>query len=667
MLMEKEFFASCAPAIAGAPNQAARQQLIEAMGHEDASALDQRLFQEFLMAKRDSAATSLFLHEGGRFPLTGVGRINTYAVFAETILNLLKPTGRAGMIVPTGIATDFSTKKWFGHVVESGQLLSLFDFENRQGIFRGVHKSYKFSLLTIGGTRNTRKAADYAFYLQDMEDLADEERHISLSASDFTLFNPNTRTCPIFRSRRDLEIARKMYRHAGVLWRDAAGDFPESNPWGISLQQMFNMASDSHLFRTREELEEHGFALEGNVFVKGEERYMPLYEAKLFHQYDHRFATFDGVSEQDCRKGKARPLTSDEKRKPNEVPLPRYWVHENTVNEKLGLMIKSFKDNNILNIDSISTHPPPPTYIFNMYARILLKQAEEFSSSYLHSRASRYQENNESNGRANTTFSNGTANSGRPFGHSSQPWLVCFRKTTNATNHRTTILSVLIRTAVNDKAPIFALSHVDLLLTDQRISKRDSDLEVYSHRGTASTLQQGGKGSGSANSSERSMKAVAYSLLIANLNSIPLDWAARQAVGGTDLSHFIIKQLPVLPPHEYLRTLPGNSVTYVEMIMPRVLELTYTAYDLQPYARDLGYEGPPFNWDLERRHVLRCELDAIYAHMYNLNRVELGWMLDAPYPSVSFPTLKRQEQQEFGEYRTKRLILEAYDRLVMEP
>ena len=93
------------------------------------------------------------------------------------------------------------------------------------------------------------------------------------------------------------------------------------------------------------------------------------------------------------------------------------------------------------------------------------------------------------------------------------------------------------------------------------------------------------------------------------------------------------------------------------------MELTYTAWDLQSFAEDLGYEGDPFPWNEERRHRLKCELDAIYAHMYHLDRDDLQWILDAPAPSASFPGLKRNEMQEFGEYRTQRYVLQAYDQL----
>ena len=151
-------------------------------------------------------------------------------------------------------------------------------------------------------------------------------------------------------------------------------------------------------------------------------------------------------------------------------------------------------------------------------------------------------------------------------------------------------------------------------------------------------------------------------LMVAGLNSIVLDFAARTAVGGTDLSYFIIKQLPVLPPKVYLEEIRPGS-TYAELILPRVLELTYTAHELQPFARDLGYDGPPFLYNEERRHCLKCELDAIFAHMYQLQRTDLEWILDAQEPSQSFPGLKRSELKEFGEYRTQRYVLQAYDQI----
>ena len=130
------------------------------------------------------------------------------------------------------------------------------------------------------------------------------------------------------------------------------------------------------------------------------------------------------------------------------------------------------------------------------------------------------------------------------------------------------------------------------------------------------------------------------------------------------MSFFIVKQLPVLPPDMYLKeTEYCRPSVYVQLIVPRVLELTYTSEEIGGFAADLGFDGPPFPWDDERRHCLRCELDAIFAQMYGLTRSDLEWILDAQAPSSSFPSLKQNEMRSFGEYRTERYVLQAFDSL----
>ena len=165
--------------------------------------------------------------------------------------------------------------------------------------------------------------------------------------------------------------------------------------------------------------------------------------------------------------------------------------------------------------------------------------------------------------------------------------------------------------------------------------------------------------------------------LVANFASLVLDFAARQKVGGVNMTYGFVKQFPVLPPERYT---PAD----LAYIVPRVLELTYTAHDMQAWADDLlaampsadprpsehhGTPLPPFPWNPERRAQLRAELDAYYARLYGLTRDELRYILDpadvmgADYPSETFRVLKNSELREFGEYRTQRLVLEAWDRL----
>ena len=221
-LQEKEFFAARpepeARDIADAPNKAARQRLIGAL--QDSTP---QLAADFQRARRNAEASSLFARQSQRFPLAGRGDVNTYSIFAELGRQLLAPTGRAGMIVPSGLAFDATTQVFFSDLVDRQSIANLFDFENREKVFPGIDSRIKFSLLTMSGEDRPIAHAEFAFFLYRADQLRDagsEERRIPLTAADFALFNPNTRTCPIFRSRRDMQIARKMYQKAGILWRD---------------------------------------------------------------------------------------------------------------------------------------------------------------------------------------------------------------------------------------------------------------------------------------------------------------------------------------------------------------------------------------------------------------------------------------------------------------
>jgi len=542
-LEEKQFFAVRAPEVAAARTKAERHRAIERL-----KAQDPHLYRAYQEALHRADAELGFIHGSGRYPLCGRGDTNTYAVFAETFRMLLAPAGRAGMVVPTGIATDATTQHFFADLVERRQLASLYDFENRKRLFPGVHRSYKFCLLTLAGPARPARAANFAFFCHDAADLADPERRFTLSPEDFRLLNPNTRTAPIFRTRRDAELTRHIYRRVPVLVEEAKGE--AGNPWGVKLRRMFDMANDSGLFRTQEQLEAQGFRLEANAFVRGDERCLPLYEAKMVHQFDHRFG--DYADQPAGSKDTQLPEVPLERlADPDYRVLPRYWVRERDVEERLA-------------------------------------------------------------------------------GRWGRGWLLGWRDITNVTNERTVIAAVIPRVGVG---------HNYLLMLPTR-------------------PEQG-------------------SFLVAVLNSLPFDYCARQKVGGTNLTYFTMKQLPVLPPETFDRPCPWSpDETLADWIRPRALELTYTAWDLEPFARDLGYAGPPFRYDPERRFQLRCELDAAFFLLYlgtpeeweREATPELKALFPTPRDAVAyileqFPILKRRDEARYGEYRTARLVLEAYDRM----
>ncbi|PTA66931.1 Eco57I restriction-modification methylase domain-containing protein [Deinococcus arcticus] len=327
----QEFFAATHPDVANAANMAAREQLIAELEDTDPTA-----FKTYLDAKRELEGVQHFLHSSGRYPTTSFGRLNTAPLFSELATQWVNGKGAMGIIVPTGIATDSFNQYFFNALVDSRRLISLFDFENREALFPGVHRSFKFCTLTVGGEQRTTDAAQFSFFALQPSDVQDSEKRFELSPIDIALLNPNTRTTPVFRSRKDAELTKAIYQRIPILFREATtrvenGEeviVPEENPWGIKFMLMFMMNTGSRIFRTAKQLEAEGWALDGNRYRQGERRMLPLYEAKLMHQFDHRYATYTDS-------GDTRDLTSAEKADPTCLPLPRYWVAEGEVEDRL--------------------------------------------------------------------------------------------------------------------------------------------------------------------------------------------------------------------------------------------------------------------------------------------------------------------------------------------
>ncbi len=172
--------------------------------------------------------------------------------------------------------------------------------------------------------------ADFVFFAHQIEELDDRNRHIALSGADIRLLNPNTRTCPIFRTRRDAEITKAIYRRVPVLI-DANRERPTGNPWRIQFQRMFDQTNDAELFREAEALKAEGFKLKGNRWIKGKRVFLPLYEAKMVQDYDHRAA--DVVTDQSnwVRQGQTEKRTVVSYQNPEQLAMPRFWVDAHEV------------------------------------------------------------------------------------------------------------------------------------------------------------------------------------------------------------------------------------------------------------------------------------------------------------------------------------------------
>lgn len=340
-LQEREFFDGAAPEIAAAVSAATRRKRIAELERENPD-----LHARYVAAKEAAENASGYARQGEEFPLTGKGDINTYALFAELARRLVAPHGRVGLLVPSGIATDHTTRDFFASLVESEALAALYDFENKAPFFPDVHRSLKFCVLLFGGAETKSRAADFVFFARSMSDLKDSERHIRLSPDDLKALNPNTRTCPIFRTRRDAELTRAIYRRVPILIdrRRTKG----GNPWGMCFLRMFDQTNDAELFHTAEGLAEMGCKRDGPFWRKGRRRFLPLYEAKMVQAYDHRAASVIVNPTNWMRQGQTRTTTPVEHQNPEFTASPRFWVDEQCVSDALGDAAESahlcFKD-----------------------------------------------------------------------------------------------------------------------------------------------------------------------------------------------------------------------------------------------------------------------------------------------------------------------------------
>jgi len=570
-LEEQEFFAIRDPEIAALPG-AQRKRAIENLINNNPD-----LWQSFVTARHIADAKNKFARESQCYPLTASGKMNTYALFAEHARALVNVQGRVGIIVPTGIATDDSTKQFFADLGEKHSLASLYDFENREKLFSAVDSRYKLSLLTLRSQPQVDEkdeGAQFVFFATRVEHLRDPRRRFTLTPEDIALVNPNTRTLPVFRTRQDAELTRAIYKRVPVLVNEQTGE----NPWGVSFKQgLFNMTSDSHLFAT-----------------EPRPGYVRLYEDWMIHLYDHRYQTNGGIE-----------TSLVDHQNPSYTMKPRYWVDYDHLSRKI--------------------------------------------------------------------------NTGQE-----KEYFLIFRNRTRNTDIRSVISAIVPILAIGNTTPI--------IFTDINNDH----------------------------------------LLFGNLSAMVFDYFARQKISGLNLNFFFFKQFPIIPPSNF-------SKEIVLDLSVRIFELTYTAWDVQPFAdklwlqaspelrvalskqweqnaaatdgghrgaqcpewagppREDGFPYPPFKWDEARRAVLRAELDAYYARLYGLNRKQLRYILDpadltgreledildpweevtdpldpagydmrraaSDFPGETFRVLKEKELRQFGEYRTRRLVLEAWERL----
>ena len=531
--------------IVNAGTASLRKEAIEALQTSDPT-----LYKEYAKALADAEALSRFARLAGRFDLTATGDIDLYPMFAELCLSFSKEAW--GLVLPTGIAMNDSNKAFFSKLIDENRLISLYDFENREKLF-DIDSTNHFCLLTIGKEQDTPRTVKGGFFLTRLDHLLDPRRIYTLQTSDFARLNPNTKTCPIFRTSRDAKLTAKIYRNSTILYNETTGD----NPWNVKFSRMLDMSNDSYLFRTYAQLTAQGATLNGNTFTTADGKtYVPLYEGKMIWHYNHHYGTWPTEGE---RPNSINMPSEDELANPDSCIMPWYWVPLAAVKERL---VKYDKDGNVV-------------------------------WEWKHN------------------------------------WMLCFRDISKSTNERTIIATIVPKQGFNNKTPI-----------------------IFEESGILDGT-----------------------IMCGILSSIVFDYVTRQKVGGKSMNFFYVKQFPVLTPEHIPSAMQWQ-------IVKRVAELCYFNHDMDGWASELWEEmneeqraelpqlgaQQPWIYNPERRAILQAELDAIFAHLYGLNTEDLRYILDPEDVcgkgciNETFRVLKDNEIRQYGEYRTKRLVLEAWNK-----
>ena len=532
--------------IVNAGTASLRKEAIEALQTSDPT-----LYKEYTKALNDAESLSRFVRFAGRFDLTATGDIDLYPMFAELCLSFSKEAW--GLVMPTGIAVNDSNKAFFSKLIDENRLVSLYDFENREKLFE-IDSRFKFCLITAGKTQTEPRTVSGGFYLTRLDHLLDPRRIYSLQTSDFARLNPNTKTCPVFRTSRDAKLTAKIYRNSTILYNELTGE----NPWNVKFSRMLDMSNDSYLFRTYAQLTAQGATLNGNTFTTVDgETYVPLYEGKMIWHYNHHYGTWPTEGE---RPNSINMPSLDELSNPNSHIMPWYWVPLSAVKDRL---VKYDKDGNVV-------------------------------WEWKHK------------------------------------WLFAFRDIARGVDMRTFII-----------API-------------------PDAKGVGHTATLLYAERG---------------CMPGASLYGMMSSLIFDYCSRQKIGGTHASINYVKQFPVLTPDQIPSTMQWQ-------IVKRVAELCYFNHDMDGWASELWDEmneeqrselpqlgaQQPWIYNPERRAILQAELDAIFAHLYGLNTEDLVYILDPEDVcgkgciNETFRVLKDNEQRQYGEYRTKRLVLEAWNK-----
>lgn len=312
----RQFFANVRPDIAEAITSNRRGLIAELQLSEPT------LFQSYAQEQRRASAEILFYQNAGFYKHLNQARLNTYVLFVELSIHIIRNNGMIGKIVPSGIVTNEGSRYLFSFLINNSRIESIIDFENREGIFPNVHRQYKFTLITI--TNGFYKLSPkFAFFLHSLSEYSQHNRVWNLTSEELKLISPITSLCPTFRSSLDKELTLHIYYQikSFIVQQIDGVDWKKSD-----YLIMFRSDDSSHLYKSAKQLGmPDPFSNSFPELNTPNGSYLPVWEAKMIHQFDHRYSSFSSVSDDNRRKGNAEEV-QNLKKDENWIAIPRFWA-----------------------------------------------------------------------------------------------------------------------------------------------------------------------------------------------------------------------------------------------------------------------------------------------------------------------------------------------------
>ncbi len=562
--------------------------------------------------------------KSGAYPVMGSGDLNYYRLFVERAESLLNERGRVGMLMPSGIATDKTNAVFLNRLVREKRLCCLYDFENKKGLFPDVISLFRFCAL-VWQKQLWGRAIDYAVKLHGPEELEEPNRRVPIRHEDLELCNPNTKTLPMFVTRRDKELVLTLYNAARQTGHPILHlqDTPQDTPaeWRIKFTRLFDQTNDSHLFHEQIQLEKGIRAWKlnagyGRVYKTKTEFFLPLYQARMIGNYDHRFNSIRVNPKNPQNPYVSESLTPQQKSLPHVLPTPYSWVTQKELERRLATTVAHWKEVPESMREQVRKEMLPQTKNGrNKSDTTAPKSGAPVLPGYV----------------PGTSLSSSFKSAS--LAHAIRPYFIAYRDIARATDQRTLLASFL---------PLYGAGHtLGIFLLEKNTSIRH------------------------------------YMCLLANMNALVMDFVARNKIQGAHLSLFIMEQLPFLPSSLYDEFKIGG-VPVGDLIASMVFELTYTAWDLAPLAWDFTAEGnhplpdapvpppppawgilptpgllgtpgfptpppgapalpTPWSWDEDRRRTLRARLDALFFLLYGITEPK-----SVCHVHENFPILRRE-------------------------